>query len=259
MADVTIRPIVRRGEPIPNGLVDRIVEINRLAWGSERLGGNREQILSRLKIFPEGQLGAFVTEGGKEKLVGVIHIVKGNINSLKDIPRKWDDVTKNGYFTNHVKSGNTAYCVSVASDPAHARLGIGSKLITAAYAQARKLGAEYVFAYSRFLFTPKVESAIERIEKRLGRKITLDEYAQLGIDTVIGWHCTKLEFKPKGIIRLIFPKGRPYDTAARGTNIVVEYTEEKYREWKGTERSYLRKKELKEKIERLRRIHGLRR
>ena len=105
------------------------------------------QLASHLRVFPEGQFVALLPASGK---------VVGMASSLivywddYDGDESWRDFTEHGMFTNHdPERGHTLYAAEVMVDPDLQGAGIGTKLYTARFALARRLGLWRIRAGAR--------------------------------------------------------------------------------------------------------------
>lgn len=83
----------------------------------------REQLESHLEIFPEGQ---FVAEYDG-KVIGSCSSLIINFDEYDD-RHTWDDVTDNGYITNHNPDGYNLYGIEVMVHPNFRRMKIGQRL-----------------------------------------------------------------------------------------------------------------------------------
>ncbi|MCD1159562.1 GNAT family N-acetyltransferase, partial [Peribacillus sp. N3] len=83
----------------------------------------RDQLESHLAIFPEGQ---FVAEYDG-KVIGSCSSLIINFDEYDD-RHTWDDVTDNGYITNHNPDGYNLYGIEVMVHPEFRRMKIGQRL-----------------------------------------------------------------------------------------------------------------------------------
>lgn len=83
----------------------------------------RDQLESHLEIFPEGQ---FVAEYDG-KVIGSCSSLIINFDEYDD-RHTWDDVTDNGYITNHNPDGYNLYGIEVMVHPKFRRMKIGQRL-----------------------------------------------------------------------------------------------------------------------------------
>lgn len=100
--------------------IDRLCELEKNVWGEE-MGANREKWESRINIFSEG---IFLAEKNSH-LVGasVLHRVSWNYRE-GEFPT-WQEITANGYITNHNSNGCVLYGVNmsvIAGHPGVARI-----------------------------------------------------------------------------------------------------------------------------------------
>lgn len=202
----TVFLLNKEGEIVSMKLIDAVHAINARGWKSEELGGTKQQIESRLRVFPKGQFGGYVRIGGKEVLIGVLHTLRVQSRNVNDFLHKfntYDTVTGNGKFTNHLGIGNTLACVSIVRDPLFRKYYkeaegyrdcmMPHRLIGHAHEFAEKNRIKFVLPYSRTL-----ESAMR-------------------------FHSRKSKFKPAAKLVGTLPEGRPADRAAKGGNAVFQY------------------------------------
>ncbi|MFJ7745462.1 GNAT family N-acetyltransferase [Peribacillus sp. NPDC097295] len=93
----------------------------------------RDQLESHLEIFPEGQ---FVAEYDG-KVIGSCSSLIINFDEYDD-RHTWDDVTDNGYITNHNPDGYNLYGIEVMVHPKFRRMKIGQRL----YDSRKELAAQ---------------------------------------------------------------------------------------------------------------------
>jgi len=96
----------------------------------------RDQLLSHLAVFPEGQFVAF--DPVTRELVGMAASL---ILHWEDYDRTddWQDFTDGGYFTNHDPTGHTLYGAEVMVDPDWRGQGVGGRLYDARAQLAERL------------------------------------------------------------------------------------------------------------------------
>jgi len=208
--------------------MDRIVEVNNLAWGPG-LGSTREDFIERFETFPEGEIGAFL-DG---RLVGIISSLITQSDSPEDLPPSWAEVSDNGRIRNaHNPKGNSLVCFSVGVGPEARGLNIGKLLVNAQADLARRLGLRRVYAYSRPSsyrhFKNKFYADLS--DREFLRQVPIERYLTLErdgkprkkgeslFDLAIGMH----DSNGARIVRII-PGGRPEDKEAYGYNVLLEY------------------------------------
>lgn len=86
----------------------------------------REQLESHLDIFPEGQF--VVTFEGK--IIGSCSSLIVNFDEYDD-QHTWDEITDEGYITNHNPNGYNLYGIEVMVHPDYRRMKIGKRLYEA--------------------------------------------------------------------------------------------------------------------------------
>ncbi|MEH7252560.1 GNAT family N-acetyltransferase [Neobacillus niacini] len=89
---------------------------------------NIEQLTNHVTYFPEGAL-----------CIEVDGVLAGSLTALcvnfdpNHMEHKWEDITDNGYITNHNPSGDTLYIVDISVRPSFRKLGLGKLMMQAMY------------------------------------------------------------------------------------------------------------------------------
>ncbi len=91
-----------------------------------------DHLESHLEVFPEGQL---VAEFDGE-IIGSCSSLIINFDEYDD-RHTWDDVTDNGYITNHNPDGYNLYGIEVMVHPDYRRMKVGHRLYEARKELAR--------------------------------------------------------------------------------------------------------------------------
>lgn len=113
--------------------LDAVMRVEEEAWPAE-MRAPREKFESRLRTFPQG-FYVTIIDG---KIMGVSTSMRFQYHSDHP-PRTWDEVTANGWMTNHDPQGNALYVVSVGVSPQAHGKGVGSQLVQAQKELVRKL------------------------------------------------------------------------------------------------------------------------
>ncbi|MFC7364380.1 MULTISPECIES: bifunctional GNAT family N-acetyltransferase/carbon-nitrogen hydrolase family protein [Bhargavaea] len=100
---------------------------------------DREHLESHLNIFPEGQ---FVAELDGE-IIGSCSSLIINFDEYDD-RHTWDDVTDEGYITNHNPDGYNLYGIEVMVHPDYRRMRVGQRLYEARKDLARTLNLKSI-------------------------------------------------------------------------------------------------------------------
>jgi ribosomal protein S18 acetylase RimI-like enzyme len=108
--------------------IDQIMKVEQSAWDTE-WQATREKITSRIKIFNEGCIGIF-TKSGELAGYSTSMIKQTKLEDL-DKGHSWDEITDNGYITNHNNEGNCLYVLSVSVSSSFQNMGFGKKLVEA--------------------------------------------------------------------------------------------------------------------------------
>ncbi|MFY4774113.1 GNAT family N-acetyltransferase [Metabacillus sp. RGM 3146] len=104
----------------------------------------REHLESHLEQFPEGQFCAEF-EG---KIIGTCSSLLVNFDEYDD-RHSWDDITDNGYITNHNPDGYNMYGIEVMVHPDYRRMKIGYRLYEARKELARLLNLKSIIIGGR--------------------------------------------------------------------------------------------------------------
>lgn len=102
------------------------------------------QLMSHLTIFPEGQLVAEL-DG---EVIGSCSSLIINFDEYDD-RHTWDDVTDEGYITNHNPDGYNLYGIEVMVHPAYRRMKVGQRLYEARKELARELNLKSIIIGGR--------------------------------------------------------------------------------------------------------------
>jgi len=144
--------------------IDALCELELEVWGKEMAAG-RDKWESRLKIFPEGVIVA--EKNGKLVGVLVIQIIKWNYPS--GYFPTWEEVTANGYITNHDSDGDTMYGVNLTTLPDNP--GIAQQLLKKAIFKTKQRGITKGFLGCRI---PTLQKTInERNIKDINKELVL--------------------------------------------------------------------------------------
>ncbi|MDN4527665.1 bifunctional GNAT family N-acetyltransferase/carbon-nitrogen hydrolase family protein [Fictibacillus fluitans] len=106
--------------------IDEILELQRTCFPGHMEPWKREQLESHLDIFPEGQF--VVTFEGK--IIGSCSSLIINFDEYDD-QHTWDEITDEGYITNHNPNGYNLYGIEVMVHPDYRRMKIGKRLYEA--------------------------------------------------------------------------------------------------------------------------------
>ncbi|TFE03672.1 GNAT family N-acetyltransferase [Jeotgalibacillus sp. R-1-5s-1] len=124
---------------------ESLIHIQRKAFPPpfpQELLWNRDQLSEHITRFPEGAL-CIEADG---------HIA-GSITALRtsrtDQDHTWDEITSEGYITNHEPDGDSIYIVDICVDPAYRGLGLGKELMRAMYETVVYLGVKQLAGGSR--------------------------------------------------------------------------------------------------------------
>ncbi|SER97931.1 GNAT family N-acetyltransferase [Salisediminibacterium halotolerans] len=118
--------------------IDEIIELS-LTCFPDMEAWSRSHLLSHLEIFPEGQI--CVEADGK--IIGSSSSLMINFDEYDD-SHTWDEITDEGYITNHDPEGYNLYGIEVAVHPDYRRMKIGRRLYEARKDLARKLNLKSI-------------------------------------------------------------------------------------------------------------------
>ncbi|TKD68650.1 bifunctional GNAT family N-acetyltransferase/carbon-nitrogen hydrolase family protein [Pseudalkalibacillus hwajinpoensis] len=104
----------------------------------------RDHLESHLDIFPEGQF-CVELEG---EIIGSCSSLMVNFDEYDD-QHTWDDITDEGYITNHNPDGYNLYGIEVMVDPKYRRMKIGKRLYDARKDLARELNVKSIIIGGR--------------------------------------------------------------------------------------------------------------
>ncbi|MDQ0232364.1 bifunctional GNAT family N-acetyltransferase/carbon-nitrogen hydrolase family protein [Metabacillus malikii] len=104
----------------------------------------REHLVSHLEHFPDGQFCAEL-DG---KIIGSCSSLLINFDEYDD-RHTWDDITDNGYITNHNPDGYNMYGIEVMVHPNYRRMKIGHRLYEARKDLARRLNLKSIIIGGR--------------------------------------------------------------------------------------------------------------
>ncbi|KUP09581.1 carbon-nitrogen hydrolase [Bacillus coahuilensis m2-6] len=104
----------------------------------------QEHLLSHLEMFQEGQLVAEL----EDKVIGSCSSLMINFDEYDD-RHSWDDITDNGYITNHNPEGYNLYGIEVMVHPDFRKMKVGHRLYEARKELARKLNLKSIIIGGR--------------------------------------------------------------------------------------------------------------
>ncbi|MFC6604614.1 GNAT family N-acetyltransferase [Ectobacillus funiculus] len=125
--DRPVPAVIRNYKEKDSGLIRIQQESFPPPFPSE-LWWNKEQLHNHVTLFPEGAL-----------CIEVNGEIAGSMTGLlvdfdpKHPDHTWEDITDNGYISNHNSNGNTLYVVDISVRPSYRKLGLGKWLMLAMY------------------------------------------------------------------------------------------------------------------------------
>ncbi|MCU9613415.1 GNAT family N-acetyltransferase [Caldibacillus lycopersici] len=105
---------------------------------------NEKQLMNHITLFPEGALCVEV-EG---ELAGSMTALMVNFDS-NHLQHTWEEITDNGYITNHDPQGNTLYVVDICIRPSYRKLELGKWLMQSMYEVVVHKGLERLLGGGR--------------------------------------------------------------------------------------------------------------
>lgn len=204
--------------------IDAIMELGRVCFPNMD-PWKREQLISHIRTFPEGQ---FCVEY-EDKIVGSCSSLIVNFDEYDD-QHTWDDITANGYITNHDPDGFNLYGIEVMVDPEYRRMKLGHRLYEARKDLAVRLNLKSILIGGRIpnyhkykdeMTAREYVSAVEKHSiydpvlsfqllqgfaiKRLNTKYLPDDKASESIATLMEWNNVDYRPKSKRIYRTALP------------------------------------------------------
>lgn len=123
--------------------IDQILSIQQVCFpGMDPW--KRSQLESHIAIFPEGQLVAEL-DG---QVIGSCSSLRINFDEYDD-RHTWNDVTNNGFITNHDANGSNLYGIEVMVHPKYRRMKVGQRLYDARKDLARELNLKSIIIGGR--------------------------------------------------------------------------------------------------------------
>jgi predicted amidohydrolase/ribosomal protein S18 acetylase RimI-like enzyme len=117
---------------------DAIIELQKLCFPNMETW-KIEQLVSHISIFPEGQI--CVEYDGK--IIGSSSSLIINFDEYED-QHSWDEITNQGYITNHDPDGYNLYGIEVMVHPEFRNMKIGKRLYEARKELAEKLNLKSI-------------------------------------------------------------------------------------------------------------------
>ena len=193
--------------------IDSILAIQQLCFpGMEPW--ERRQLHSHIAIFPEGQLVAEL-DG---EVIGSCSCLRINFDEYDEL-HTWNDVTNDGFITNHDPNGYNLYGIEVMVHPNFRRMKVGQRLYEARKELARTLNLksiiiggripnyhvhademsarEYVDAVSRHkIYDPVLSFQLMNgfTLMRVNRNYLKDDHASMEYATLMEWN--NVDYKP---------------------------------------------------------------
>ncbi|MBA3664041.1 MAG: GNAT family N-acetyltransferase [Bacteroidetes bacterium] len=185
---------------------------------------SREQFNSLLKNFPEGQIGVEID--GKLVASSGSLIIKFD-ESVEN--HSWNEVTKNGYITNHNSNGDTLYGIEIMVDSEYR----GMKLSRRLYAARQKLAKE------KNLKRIAVGGRIPNYHK-YADKLTAAQYVEKVIDKKIYDPVLTAQLANGFVLKRLLPDYLPTDKESLGYATFLEWTNFNYISHKRNNNQYVR-------------------
>ncbi len=123
--------------------IDKIIALGKTCF-PKMDPWKKEQLKSHLDIFPEGQF-CVELEG---EIIGSCSSLIINFDEYDD-QHTWDEITDEGYITNHDSEGYNLYGIEIAVDPEYRRMKVGRRLYEARKDLARQLNLKSIIIGGR--------------------------------------------------------------------------------------------------------------
>ncbi|WHY92361.1 bifunctional GNAT family N-acetyltransferase/carbon-nitrogen hydrolase family protein [Neobacillus cucumis] len=204
--------------------IDAIIDLGKVCFPNMD-PWKREQLLSHIRIFPEGQ---FCVEY-EDKIVGSCSSLIVNFDEYDD-QHTWDVITDNGYITNHDPDGFNLYGIEVMVDPEYRRMKLGHRLYEARKDLAVRLNLKSIIIggripnyhkYKEEMTARDYVAAVEKHSiydpvlsfqllqgftiKRINTRYLPDDKASDSMATLMEWNNVDYRPKSKRIYRTAFP------------------------------------------------------
>jgi predicted amidohydrolase/ribosomal protein S18 acetylase RimI-like enzyme len=185
----------------------------------------REQLVSHIRIFPEGQ---FCVEY-EDKIVGSCSSLIVNFNEYHD-QHTWSVITDNGFITNHDPEGLNLYGIEVMVDPEYRRMKLGHRLYEARKELARQLNLQSIIIggripnyhkYKEEMTAREYVAAVEKHSiydpvlsfqllqgftiKRINTRYLPDDEASASFAALMEWNNIDYQPKSRRVYRASFP------------------------------------------------------
>ncbi len=132
--------------------IPKIIELQSICFPG-MIPWKEEHLESHLDIFPEGQF-CVELEG---EIIGSCSSLIVNFDEYDD-KHTWDDITDNGYITNHDPEGYNLYGIEVMVHPKYRGMKIGKRLYEARKELARELNLKSIIIGGRIPYYHKYAS-----------------------------------------------------------------------------------------------------
>ena len=204
--------------------IDKIIELSRVSFPKMH-PWKRSQLMSHIDIFPEGQ---FCVELDGE-IIGSCSSLIINFEEYDD-QHTWDEITDEGYITNHDPDGYNLYGIEVAVHKDYRRMKIGRRLYEARKDLARRENLKSIVIGGRIPFynkhadklTPRqyVEEVIDHnifdpvltfqvmngfSLKRINKNYLDDDKASMKYATLMEWNNVDFQPTSKRHFKTAFP------------------------------------------------------
>jgi predicted amidohydrolase len=173
---------------------------------------SKDQFKSLLKTFPEGQIGV---EMDGELVASSSSLIVKFDESVES--HTWNDVTKDGYITNHNPNGDTLYGIEIMVDPAYRGLKLSRRL----YAARQKL------AKDKNLKRIAIGGRIPNYHKYAG-KLTAAQYVEKVMDKKIYDPVLTAQLANGFVLKRLLPDYLPTDKESMGYATFLEWTNYNY-------------------------------
>lgn len=147
--------------------VDEIVKLAQLGFGNPAIAFTKKQYLSHIEIFPEGQ----VCVEYKGKIVGSCSSLIINFDEYGK-EHTIDEISGNGYITNHNPNGKNLYGIDVVVHPDYRHMKIGRRLYEARREICKRYNLKSIIFggrlpnYHKYADKMSVHEYVEQVQKK---------------------------------------------------------------------------------------------
>ncbi len=203
---------------------DELIEMQKRCF-PKMIPWKKEQLKSQIEIFPEGQF--CVEYDGK--IIGSASSLIINFDEFDD-QHSWEEITDDGYITNHDPDGNNLYGIEIMTHPDFRNMKVGHRLYEARKQLTQDLNLKSIVIggripnYNKYADTLTPKEYVEEVAnkniydpiltfqlhngfvlKRIIKKYLPDDKASLKYATLMEWSNIEYQRKTKRHFKTAFP------------------------------------------------------